>query len=199
MPEKRRLLIDDAGNDRDVYAPGDAEFSNAGLDRRQQMHGHAEQPAQLRVPFTAGEIHQSGARCGDDIGRIAAAQAVEKERVAGAEPQLAALGERRRAGDVVKNPAQLRRREIRVERKAGAFERNPFRALCLEPVGDIPGAVVLPDDSVVDRLAAVGVSGDDRPPWLSTPAPATTPALSRQRSTMARSSRGSCSTQPGCG
>jgi hypothetical protein len=42
VPEQRRLLVDDAGDDRNIHAPGDAEFSNAGPNRRQQLHGNAE-------------------------------------------------------------------------------------------------------------------------------------------------------------
>ncbi len=109
-------------------------------------------------------------------------------------------------GDRVEQPADFRRREIRVDDEAGATGDRLGVAGGAPCAAERLGAPVLPDDRVVHRaaggalpqhrrLALVGdadrgdrlaLRGDRSPPGRS-------PATARQISS------GSCSTQPGCG
>ena len=161
VAEQRGLLIDDACHQRNPTAFRNTEPADGRAYRGQQFHRHTKQPAQVSVPFPGGEIHQTGARGGDDIGGIFSAQPVEEKCIAGAKPQSPALRKGRRSRHVIQNPAQFRRRKIRIKRQPGALQRERFRALGLKPVDDTLGAVVLPDDGVAHRRAAVGVPGDD--------------------------------------
>ena len=102
---------------------------------------------------------------------VAAGQALEEPGVAGAEPQPARREQLPRLGHLVEDPAQLRRREIGVERQAGALGHLGLHALGAERLDPGGGALVLPDDGVAERRA--GRRGPrrrrSRPGWRAPP------------------------------
>ena len=129
-----------------------------------------------------------------------------------AEAGLPALGLLARAVDVIEEPGELGAGEIGVEHQAGALADQRLRAgpRRLEARRTCVGrAAVLPDDGVVQRLAACG---DPRAAvvsrcWLVMPMAATSRPSIRAASMACPSAvttddqmaSGSCSTQPGSG
>ena len=78
----------------------------------------------------------------------------EEEAVDGPEGQVAALGSRAGAGDVVEEPGDLGRREIGVEQQARcARDTSVSPPSRLEVGAERRGAAILPDDRVADRPA----------------------------------------------
>ena len=159
LADGRRLLV--AGH----AANGDGRAEQLGLGRaelggvvahlRQQRARHAEDLQQLVVPGAGADIEQQRARGVGRVGRVhaPAGQPPQQEGIDGAEGELAALGARARAGDVVEHPGDLGRREIRVEPQPGLRDDRRLVARRAQRLADVGGAPVLPDDGVVDRLA----------------------------------------------
>ena len=140
--------------------------------------------------------------------RRTAGQEPHQPGVDGAEGELAALGRGTRAARVVEQPGELGSGEVGVEDEPGALAKERLEAARLQHVARRRGAPVLPDDGVADRLAGRAVPDDRRLALVGDaergdvggaetglrPAPRVrSPAASCQIS------RGSCSTQPGCG
>src|SRR5207253_496916 len=74
-----------------------------------------------------------------------------------AEGELAALGARARAGNLVEDPRDLGAAEIRIDHEPGLLLYERFGAVFFQLRASLRGAPVLPDDGVVDRLAALAV------------------------------------------
>ena len=130
---------------------------------RQQRWRHAEQAAQLVVPLAAADIEQQRARGVGCVGRmhLAAGEPPQQKRVDRAEGELARLRGRPRAGDMVEQPGDLAGGEIWIEQQPGLRGNCRLMAGAAQIVAGLRGAPVLPDDGVVDRLAA-GAVPDDR-------------------------------------
>ena len=88
---------------------------------RQQRMRHAEQRAQVVVPFALADVEQQRARGIGGVGgvHLAAGQPPQQETVDGAEGELAGLRRRARAGDVVEQPGDLAGGEIGIEQQPG--------------------------------------------------------------------------------
>ena len=84
------------------------------------------------------------------------------QRVDGAERELAGLGPRARARDVVENPRDLAPREVGVDHETRALADERVVAVGPEAVAEVRRAPVLPDDGVVDRLAGLAIPDDGR-------------------------------------
>ena len=80
-------------------------------------------------------------------------QLPEQPRLDRAEQQLAALGARPRAGDLLEQPAQLRRGKISIDHEAGLLPEYLRQTARLQLVAIGTRAAALPDDRVVDRLS----------------------------------------------
>ena len=65
------------------------------------------------------------------------------------------------AVDVVEQPLDLRAREVGIDHEPRALADELLVALALELIAARGRAAVLPDDGVVERLAAALVPGDD--------------------------------------
>ena len=163
VAEQRGLLVGDAGGHGDAAIADRAEVVRRRQDRRQEVHRDAEEPAEFLVPGAGREIHEAGARGRRDVGRVASAEAVEEERVARREPQPLRAGEPAGVGHVVEQPAQLARREARIERQPGPCERQRLGAVTAHLLDGVARPDVVPDDRVVEGLAGLGVPDDDGP------------------------------------
>jgi hypothetical protein len=71
-----------------------------------------------------------------------------------AEGEFAAFGAGARAGDIVEYPGDLGGAEIRIEPQACALAHQSLAAFSLQFGAGVGGAPVLPDDGVVDGIAA---------------------------------------------
>ncbi len=80
--------------------------------------------------------------------------------VDGAEGELAALGAHAQARDVVEQPLELGRGEIRVEDEAGLRLNGLLQTFALQRIAARGGAPVLPDDCAVDGLSRAPVPYD---------------------------------------
>ena len=165
---------------------------------------------QLLVPVALVDVEQHGARGVRRVGDVGAAlgQLPGQPGVDGAEGELAALGARARARDVVEQPGDLGAGEIRVEHQAGPLAGSSARrpaarsSLHIAAVRRSCQTMALAIGVPVCRSHSTVVSR-----WLVMPAAtislACTPAFSSaSRATshwLAKISFGSCSTQPGCG
>ena len=143
---------------------GRAEVPGAVAHLRQQRRRHAEQLAQVRVPASAADVEQQRARGIGRVGgvQLAAGQPPQQEAVDGAERELALLGRGARAVDVVEQPGDFRRREIRIEQQTGARRNQRLMALLAQRGAGVGGAPVLPDDGIVDRLAGGAIPQNRR-------------------------------------
>ena len=130
---------------------------------RQQALRHAEHPAQTVVPLAAADIEQQRARGIAGVGGVhfAAGEPPQQETVDGAEGEPAGLRLRARAVHVIEQPGDLAGGKIRIEQQPGLGGDLRLMAGAAQRIAKIRGAAVLPDDGVVDRLAA-GAVPDNR-------------------------------------
>ena len=105
------------------------------------------------------DVVEQGARGVGGVGGVhpAAGEAPEQEGVDGAEGELAGLGQRARALDVVEQPGDLGGREIGIEQQPGLGRDHRLVARLLQRAADVGRAPVLPDDGAVDGLARAPV------------------------------------------
>ena len=87
----------------------------------------------------------------------AAGQPPQQEGVDGAEGEMAVLGARARALDVVEQPGDLGGGEIGIEQQPGLGRDRRLVPCLLQRPAHVGRASVLPDDGAVDRLAAAPV------------------------------------------
>ena len=90
------------------------------------------------------------------------AELVHQPGVDRAEEQVAVLRALTRTGNVLQDPAHLRRREVRVDDKTGFLAKGVREALLLELIRIVGGAAALPDDGVVHRLTGHAIPDDGR-------------------------------------
>jgi len=83
----------------------------------------------------------------------AVGEAPEQEGVDGAERELAALGRRPRARDVVEEPSDLGRGEIGIDDETGRRRHLRLQAFRLQGRARFRRAAILPDDRIGDRPA----------------------------------------------
>jgi hypothetical protein len=162
LPERRCLLVAEDSRDgharqRPAFASDAVDLGRA-ADLGQHRHRNAEIGADLRIPVERLEIHQQSAGRVGDIRHVGALRDVpQNPAVDGAEAEFARVRLLACAVDVVEDPSDLRPREIRGQRQAGALPvpagplvAAEFRAQCV-------GARVLPDDRVVHGFSGVPV------------------------------------------
>lgn len=130
----------------------------AGLNRRQNAHGNAEELAEKGVPAQRLQVHQQRPAGVCDVGNVAGAarQAVAQPGVDGAEGKAVLLRRRPHLGHILQQPANLQRAKVAANGEAGLrLHRGNVRGgLLLENLRDqLRGAVVQPDDAVVEGLA----------------------------------------------
>ncbi len=130
----------------------------------QQGARNREFGQQFLIPDTRVNVEQHRARRVGHVGDVErpARQVPDEPTVDGAERELARLGARTHALDVVEDPADLGGREVGVDRQAGPRAYLRREAALLEFVAQARAAPVLPDDRVVDRLAALAVPDHGR-------------------------------------
>jgi hypothetical protein len=160
LADGRRLLV--AGNPGDRHRRaeqrrrGGAERRAAVAYLRQNRPRNAQEPQELVVPVLAMDVVEHGARGVGHVGRVhrAAGQTPEQERIDRAERQLAAFGGLPRACDLVEQPGELGRGEVRVDHQSGARAHQRIVAGRAERAAALGGAPVLPYDRAVHRLPA---------------------------------------------
>src|SRR5467141_5215244 len=98
------------------------------------------------------DVVEHGARGVARIGdvELTAREAPREPGGDGAEGELAALGARAQAGDVVEQPLELGRGEIRIDDEPGLRLNGLLQAFALQRLAARGGAPVLPDDGAVD-------------------------------------------------
>ncbi len=93
---------------------------------------------------------------------LAPGQPPDQEAVDRTEGQFARFGPRSRARDILEQPLDLGAGKIGVQQQAGLFGDQRLMPLGLEPGAMGRRAPVLPDDGIVDRLAALAVPDQRR-------------------------------------
>src|SRR5207247_5514015 len=91
-----------------------------------------------------------------------AAEPPHQRRVDRSAEQLAAFGAGLRAGNLVEDPADLRRREVRVDDEPGALAHERLETARTELLADGRARPALPDDRRVDRAARRALPDDGR-------------------------------------
>ena len=173
-------------------------------DPGRHSSGTPKQRRRARVPVAAGEVHAAPVR-------EAVAQSVtnrpsgrsRKKASRRAEPQCARpSAQAAAAGTLAQHPGELGGREIGVERQAARAWVSASAPSALEPLGL---GTVRASCQTIDRADRACPSRASQPrqlsPWFVDRQSRSTvdAAASRQARTSARSSSGSCSTQPGGG
>ena len=133
----------------------------------QHRPGNADRRAQVVVPVERLQVHQHRAAGVGHVGHVRAAVGPAREvpdapGVDVAEHQVAGLGPRARAVDVVEDPAHLGPGEVRGERQTGLLAEPVLPAVRRQRVDDVLLPRVLPHERVVDGLARVPVPDDRR-------------------------------------
>ena len=110
-----------------------AEAGGGILHLGQHRARHARDLQELVVPLAGVDVEQQRARGIGGVGgvHLAAGEPPEQIAIDGAEHQLAALGARPRAGDVVQDPGDLGAGEIGIDDQAGLLPRSRARGLRL--------------------------------------------------------------------
>ena len=168
LSEQRGLLISGRARDPD----GSTEQRRICLPINaagRHWHGqHAFGNVQLRkdliVPLQGVDIEKHRAR-GVGIVRhvyLSAGQLPDDPRLHCAEQQLAALGTFPHAGNIFKDPAELRPGEICVNDKPGLPPEHVGQPPGLQTVAVFACPAALPDDRVTHRLAGVLIPDDRR-------------------------------------
>ena len=131
-------------------------------DLGQQAARDAEEAQQLVVPLAGVDVEQQRPGGVARVGEVeaSAGEVPDEPGVHGAEGQLARLRARPRPRHVVEDPRHLGAREVGIEHQAGPLTHHGLRAFRPEPVADIGGAPVLPDDRVHDGLPRLAVPHD---------------------------------------
>src|SRR5439155_12780449 len=106
---------------------------------------HPEDSKQLLVPFAAVDVVEHGAR---GVARIrdmefSAGEMPREPGVDGPEGEVALLGARAQAGDVVEQPLDLGRGKIRIDDEAGPSLNGLVQAFALQRIAARCGAPVL--------------------------------------------------------
>jgi len=158
------LVTEDAGNGAasDGGALDLAVLLAGGADLREHRARHAHQLEARLVPVERLEVPHQGARRVGHVRHVqaavpAAGQVPEHPGVHRPEGQLAVLGALSRAVHVVEDPGDLRSREVGGERQAGLVAQAVEAFVAGGFAHERAGAGVLPDDRVVDGLAALAV------------------------------------------
>ena len=168
LPEKRRLLV--ARNARDGNLVGEDRRLRRAVDLARRLHlGHhrprdVEEFQQVVVPLQRVDVEEHRARGVAHVGHmhLPACQPPDEPRVDRPEEELALLGPRPGSRNVVEDPLDLRRAEVRVDDQA-RFRSDVFRlSLGLQAVAVLRGPAVLPHDGVVDRFLGLHVPDDGR-------------------------------------
>ncbi len=163
-----RLLVAGDAADRDRGAEdapvGLAELCGRIHDLRQHRPRHAEHAQKVVVPGVPANVEHQRARGVRRVRHVplAARQAPDEPAVDRAEDEVAGLGPRPRALDLVEHPGDLGAGEIAVDQQARLLGDGVGVALGDQPLAQPRRAPVLPDDGVVDRLAGVPVPDERR-------------------------------------
>ena len=192
MAVECRLLVDDGGRQRHAADP--AELADGRADLRQALHRHAEQPAQLLVPAAGREVHERGARGRGDVGDEAAGEPVEEPGIGGAQPQRRPAARPRPAA----RRAWRRKSRGRAAGRPARWSRAPHRSHAGARWPRRYGCPARRSPATAARRWPRPRRGSSRPDCRG-PMAAAGPAASAQARTLASSSSGSCSTQPGRG
>ena len=166
LAEERRLLVARDARDGNRRAEMRCLAIDLGGRAHLRQHGarNAEEREQVVVPVAGVDVEEHGARGVARVGDVnaPAGELPDKPRVNRAERQLAALGPRLRAGDVIQQPLEFRAGEIRVQHKSRLAADERGLAGALELVAGGGGAAVLPDDGVGDGPARGALPHDGR-------------------------------------
>ena len=130
-----------------------------GTHLRQHRRRDPEEIQQLGIPLQRVDIEQHGARCIGDIGHmhLPAGEVPHQPAVHGTEPQVSRIGHGTRSGNVLQDPPDLGRAEIRIDDQPGLFPDAGGEALRFQAVAIIGRPPVLPNDGMADGLARAGV------------------------------------------
>ena len=120
----------------------------------QDGRGDLEEPEKLLVPSPFMDVEEEGAARVGRVGQVLAGQPVDEPGIHRAEHELAPLGPGPEARHLVEEPHELGAGEIGIEDEARLLADRVGEAQGLELLADLGGAAALPDDGVVDRLAA---------------------------------------------
>src|SRR5262249_57675620 len=126
---------------------------------RQETMRYAKHAAKIMVPLRLADIEQQRARRVGGVGQmhLAACETPQQKAVDRTEGELAALGRRASTVHVVKQPGDLACGKIGIEQKSRFGGNVRFMTGAPQRIAIIRGAPILPDDRVVDRLAALAV------------------------------------------
>ena len=161
LAEQGRLLVAEVPGHRDAgQLPLGVAVHVAGRsDLRQHGPGNAQRLQDAVVPVQGLQVHEQGPAGVADVGDVdtalrATGEVPDAPGVDVAEQHLSPLGTLPDAVDVVQDPFDLGAREVRGDGEARGGPEAIQPALLHELVADLVGAGVLPDDGVVDGLAA---------------------------------------------
>ena len=162
MAEQRRLLVARDPRDRDRMSvqcirARRRDDARARAHARQRLLGDAEQIQQLLVPAAGCDVEEQRARGVRRVGHVLAAELEAQPRVDRPEDRAAVHRALAQPLDVLEQPRDLRRREVRVEHEARAFADERLVSFGSQPLAHVRRAAVLPHDRVVQRLASVGI------------------------------------------
>ena len=109
------------------------------------------------------DVEEHRAACVREVRRVdlAAREVVDEPRVDRAAHELARFRHLAGAVDVVENPSDLGRGEVRVWHEAGALTDELAVALRDDPLNERCGAAALPHDGVIDGLAGLAIPHDN--------------------------------------
>ena len=166
LAEHRGLLVAGHAGDEERLAEGGGRHHAESVRRRMHVGKdrarYPQEPQQLIVPVVGVDVEEKRARSVGDVGdvRAVAGELPCEPRVDRAEGELAALGARACAGDLVEQPGDFRAAEVRIDDQPGALAHQALGAHLAQLLALGGGATVLPHDGVVDRLAALAVPDD---------------------------------------
>ena len=159
VAEKGGLLVARAAG----YGNGPAEQSGFRLSERPRRghdfrkHGlrNIEDLQQLLVPDAGSNVVQHGPRRVRRIGAVPAGELVQQPGIDGPEKYLAPFGARPQAGKLPEKPHELRSRKIRIQHESRLVPHRVRQSERGQFAADVRGTAALPDDGIVDGLAAV--------------------------------------------
>jgi hypothetical protein len=162
------LLVAGDAADRDAVEPGQGVAARASQladrrpDLRQRRARDAEQVQQLVVPVAGAQVVEHRARGVRGLGDVLAGELERQPGVDRAEHRPARAGTLGEAVDLLQQPLDLRRREVRVEDQPGGRTDQRLVAAFPQLVAARRGATVLPDQRTVQRLAGGRIPDADR-------------------------------------
>ena len=166
LAEEARLLVAEDAGQRDVAVHkiriDASENRQARRHVGKRVAGDAEQRQCFGIPIACLDVEEERARRVGLVGRVAPGEVSQKPCIDGPEDDLALRCPIAQAADILQQPFDFGRREVRIDRQAGSSTKPLCCRMPSERLASLRGPTILPHDGGVERAPGRTIPHDDR-------------------------------------